>query len=365
MRPPFGPRGPLPPFDPREGDAFFRLPFDDVRGPPGVGPPLMRPPFPPLPGPPMGAGNAAEPPPWRNQENGPPPGSSSWSMDSGNGHDSDEHSQQREGNNHVGRDSNQKNIHKSQDSKASSNAERLERDNRNRNRKSRWANVSPPPADHIDITMSENDAEDDTKMQMDTSTDEANDNDITPPGESDLRENVAERTEDRSITENPPIDHSYEGKSPQNEINHHNEDVETTATKPIASPPVAVNTEENCDYEEKRTFDQTPEESFTQVREQEHPVEKDDSPRRNLVEETEQHRPVVEDRTREENICENVDKTMIDSHSDETTLEPTATSDSNVLQSNNEDKCEPTVPEERPDCREETADETVQESSSL
>lgn len=104
---PFGPRG--PPFDPRESDAFFRPPFDDIR-------PHVRPPFGPM-GPP-----SIIPPesavPWRNQEL--PPGS--WSSDSENLLQRD-NLRDKKGNN-----------------KHSNN---MERENRNRGRKSRWANVSP------------------------------------------------------------------------------------------------------------------------------------------------------------------------------------------------------------------------------
>lgn len=106
---PFGPRG--PPFDPREPDAFFRPPFDDIR-------PHVRPPFGPM-GPP-----SIIPPesavPWRNQEL--PPGS--WSSESENHTQRDGLRDKKGGNKHP-------------------NNQNIERENRNRGRKSRWTNVSP------------------------------------------------------------------------------------------------------------------------------------------------------------------------------------------------------------------------------
>ena len=104
---PFGPRG--PPFDTREPDAFFRPPFDDIR-------PHVRPPFGPM-GPP-----SIIPPesatPWRNQEL--PPGS--WSSDSENHSQRDNLRDKKGGNKHPNN---------------------VERENRNRGRKSRWTNISP------------------------------------------------------------------------------------------------------------------------------------------------------------------------------------------------------------------------------
>lgn len=110
---PFGPRG--PPFDPREPDAFFRPPFDDIR-------PHVRPPFGPM-GPPsiIPPESAA---PWRNQEL--PPGS--WSAESENHSQRDNARDKKGGNKHP---SNQI----------------VERENRNRGRKSRWTNVSPSADD--------------------------------------------------------------------------------------------------------------------------------------------------------------------------------------------------------------------------
>lgn len=127
MRPPFAPRG--PPFDPREADSFFRPPFDEMRGRPG---PHIRPPFGPM-GPPAIHGPDG---PWRNQEGGP----ASWSGQEPDGHG------QRE--NHLPRD--KQKLAKHQDYKNMS-----ERENRNRNRKSRWGNVSPPLTDDVDEMPSE------------------------------------------------------------------------------------------------------------------------------------------------------------------------------------------------------------------
>lgn len=145
MRPPFAPRG--PPFDPREADSFFRPPFDDMRGRPG---PHLRPPFGPM-GPPGMHGPDG---PWRSQEAGGPP--TSWSgQDSGpdGGHG------QRE--NHLPRDK-QKLAKQHQDYKNIS-----ERENRNRNRKSRWGNVSPPMTDtDMDETLPSDEIE--NKIQMAT-----------------------------------------------------------------------------------------------------------------------------------------------------------------------------------------------------
>lgn len=105
---PFGPRG--PPFDPREPDAFFRPPFDDIR-------PHVRPPFGPM-GPPsiIPPESAA---PWRNQELPP---SGSWPSDSENHSQRDNLRDKKGGNKHPNN---------------------MERENRNRGRKSRWTNVSP------------------------------------------------------------------------------------------------------------------------------------------------------------------------------------------------------------------------------
>lgn len=125
MRPPFAPRG--PPFDPREADSFFRPSFDEMRGRPG---PHIRPPFGPM-GPPAIHGPDG---PWRNQEGGGPP-PASWS-----GQESDGHGQRE---NHLSRD--KQKVTKHQDYKNIS-----ERENRNRNRKSRWGNVSPPLTDDVD-----------------------------------------------------------------------------------------------------------------------------------------------------------------------------------------------------------------------
>lgn len=128
MRPPFPPRGPL--FDPREADSFFRPPFDDMRRPG----PHIRPPFGPM-GPP-----ALHLPdgPWRNQE-GSGPSSSSWGQ---------EHDNYGQWDNHPARD--KQKFAKHQDYK-----NMPERENRNRNRKSRWGNVSPPLTDDVDEMPSE------------------------------------------------------------------------------------------------------------------------------------------------------------------------------------------------------------------
>lgn len=126
MRPPFPPRGQL--FDPREPDAFFRPPFDEMRGRPGY----IRPPF----GPP---GMHAPDGPWRNQE-GSGPSSSSWG--------GQEHDNYGQWDNHPARD--KQKFAKHQDYK-----NMPERENRNRNRKSRWGNVSPPLTDDVDEMPSE------------------------------------------------------------------------------------------------------------------------------------------------------------------------------------------------------------------
>lgn len=139
MRPPFAPRG--PPFDPREAESFFRPPFDEMRGRPG---PHIRPPFGPL-GPPAIHGPEG---PWRNQEgSGPLP--ASWSGQEPEGHG------QRE--NHLSRD--KQKLAKHPDFKNMS-----DRENRNRNRKSRWGNVSPPLMDDGDEVPSE-----DTENKVETS----------------------------------------------------------------------------------------------------------------------------------------------------------------------------------------------------
>ncbi|XP_072743913.1 uncharacterized protein Isha [Anoplolepis gracilipes] len=138
MRPPFAPRG--PPFDPREADSFFRPPFDEMRGRPG---PHIRPPFGPM-GPPAMHGPDG---PWRNQEGGGGPPPTSWS-----GQDPDAGHGQRE--NHLPLRDKQKLLVKHQDFKNIS-------ENRNRNRKSRWGNVSPPLID--DEIPSSEDAENKTK----------------------------------------------------------------------------------------------------------------------------------------------------------------------------------------------------------
>ena len=133
MRPPFGPRGPPGPhFDPREKDPFFRPPFDDGHrppGPPGPPGPMIRPPF----GPMKGHDN-----PWRNQENGP------WLEP---GADLEEHNPRE---NHNLRDHPKS---KYQDHKGG--APPLDRENRNRNRKSRWGNASPSNDDSVDMDKPE------------------------------------------------------------------------------------------------------------------------------------------------------------------------------------------------------------------
>lgn len=131
MRPPFAPRG--PPFDPREADSFFRPPFEEMRGRPG---PHIRPPFGPM-GPPAMHGPDG---PWRNQEGSGPP-AASWP-----GQEPDAHGQRE---NHLPRDK-QKLQAKHQDYKSLS-----ERESRNRNRKSRWGNVSPPLTDDTDEVPSD------------------------------------------------------------------------------------------------------------------------------------------------------------------------------------------------------------------
>lgn len=146
MRPPFAPRG--PPFDPREADSFFRPPFDDMRGRPG---PHLRPPFGPM-GPPAMHGPDG---PWRNQEGGGP--STSWSGQEG-GPDA------VHGQNHLQRDK-QKLTKPHQDYKNIS-----ERENRNRNRKSRWGNVSPPLTDaDADEVLPSEEAEGKIKVASDQS----------------------------------------------------------------------------------------------------------------------------------------------------------------------------------------------------
>lgn len=140
MRPPFAPRG--PPFDPREADSFFRPPFDEMRGRPG---PHIRPPFGPM-GPPSMHGPDG---PWRNQEGGGGLPPATWS-----GQDPDGHGQRE---NHLPPRDKQKLLAKHQDYKNIS-------ENRNRNRKSRWGNVSPPLDD--DIPPSE-DTENKTKASAD------------------------------------------------------------------------------------------------------------------------------------------------------------------------------------------------------
>lgn len=103
-----------------------------MRGRPG---PHIRPPFGPM-GPPAIHGPDG---PWRNQEgSGPLP--ASWSGQEPDGHG------QRE--NHLSRD--KQKLAKHQDYKNMS-----ERENRNRNRKSRWGNVSPPLMDDVDEIPSE------------------------------------------------------------------------------------------------------------------------------------------------------------------------------------------------------------------
>ncbi|KAL6447499.1 hypothetical protein ACFW04_000014 [Cataglyphis niger] len=142
MRPPFAPRG--PPFDPREADSFFRPPFDEMRGRPG---PHIRPPFGPM-GPPAMHGPDG---PWRNQEGGGGLPPASWS-----GQDPDGHGQRE---NHLPPRDKQKLLAKHQDYKNIS-------ENRNRNRKSRWGNVSPPLDDEIPST-------EDTENKTKASTDDA------------------------------------------------------------------------------------------------------------------------------------------------------------------------------------------------
>ena len=254
MRPPFGPRGP---FDSREGDAFFRLPFDDNRGPPGN---MMRPPFGP-PGPPMSSNE----PIWRNQENGPPPGT--WSPnESGNGHESDDQNQR---DNHLTRD-NQKNSQKNQESKNDRSERDRDRDrdrdreNRNRNRKSRWANASPPPADHIDVLMSENDVEEDSKMRLDASFD-ANDNSQSfndlpdPPGVETKQKDIDEFTAGDDVT-NVETDASDQRPS-ANETNHREEVTQECAE----NQKEFEHLEDNRNIEEVRTFAEPEETKETQI----------------------------------------------------------------------------------------------------
>lgn len=144
MRPPFAPRGPS--FDPREPDSFFRPPFDDMRGRPH-----LRPPFGPM-GPPAMLGPDG---PWRNQEGVGP--STSWSGQEGG---PDVVHGQRE--NHLPRDK-QKLTKQHQDYKNMS-----ERENRNRNRKSRWGNVSPPLTDtDVDEILPSEEAENKMKAALD------------------------------------------------------------------------------------------------------------------------------------------------------------------------------------------------------
>ncbi|XP_046471550.1 SR-related and CTD-associated factor 4 isoform X1 [Neodiprion pinetum] len=177
MRPPFGPRG--PPFDPREADSFFRPPFDDPRGPPG---PHIRPPFAAL-GPPAGGPDG----PWRNQENGPP---GSWPLDeveNGVEHGGD-----------VGDLEENHTSHRDNEGRAKS----QDRESRNRSRKSRWGNVSPPPADHTfneerSIFGEENDHEKQPSSSapileeiFETSNENLNDFDDLPEHGSELVENL-------------------------------------------------------------------------------------------------------------------------------------------------------------------------------
>lgn len=147
IRPPFGPRGP-PPFDPREADPFFRPPFDDVRGPPG---PHMRP-FGPM-GPPTMHGPEG---PWRNQESGAPgPWTSSQSSSTP---ETDNHSQRE---NHLARDKQKGTKHTDYKNNIS------DRENRNRSRKSRWGNVSPPITENTDEATSAEGIEDKTDLIQD------------------------------------------------------------------------------------------------------------------------------------------------------------------------------------------------------
>lgn len=171
MRPPFAPRG--PPFDPREADPFFRPPFDEMRGRPG---PHIRPPFGPI-GPPAMHGPDGL---WRNQESGGGPPSASWS-----GQDPDGHGRE----NHLPSRDKQKLLPKHQDYKNIS-------ENRNRNRKSRWGNVSPPlmddevpPSEDVENktkAFADGVGELETKSNFDTSSSTVDQHDILIQREQEL-----------------------------------------------------------------------------------------------------------------------------------------------------------------------------------
>jgi len=177
MRPPFAPRG--PPFDPRETDSFFRPPFDDMRGRPG---PHIRPPFGPM-GPPAMHGPDG---PWRNQEGGGPL-PTSWSGQEPDGHG------QRE--NHLPRD--KQKLVKHQDYKNMS-----ERENRNRNRKSRWGNVSPPLTDDVDEMPSE-----DAENKIDTSYGELETKDNFDASASDQQSLLVQKEQHESAIHEQDVMH--------------------------------------------------------------------------------------------------------------------------------------------------------------
>ncbi|KMQ93469.1 rna-binding protein 16 [Lasius niger] len=178
MRPPFAPRG--PPFDPREADSFFRPPFDDMRGRPG---PHIRPPFGPMGPPAMHVPDG----PWRNQEGGGGGPPASWSGQEPDGHG------QRE--NHLPRDK-QKLLAKHQDYKNIS-------ENRNRNRKSRWGNVSPPLIDDEIPPPPSEDAENKPKKASDGGGElvEAKDNFDTSSSTTDQHDLLMQREEELTARE--------------------------------------------------------------------------------------------------------------------------------------------------------------------
>lgn len=201
MRPPFGPRGP---FDPREGEAFFRGPFDDNRGPPSSH--LRPPPFGGPPGPPL-------PDPWRNPDAVPPPLPPVWaSMEGNNGHEPDEHTRenhvnQRDNKGHMSRD-------KHQD---------RDRDSRNsRNRKSRWGNASPLPQEQPEASRSEQESGENKKMFEESRTAD-NDNSKGAdehPDESTIKDSSTELQPPKADVdighENPEMNHVLTISDPNN-----------------------------------------------------------------------------------------------------------------------------------------------------
>ncbi|XP_025989646.1 SR-related and CTD-associated factor 4 isoform X2 [Solenopsis invicta] len=234
MRPPFAPRG--PPFDPREADSFFRPPFDDMRGRPG---PHIRPPFGPM-GPPAIHGPDG---PWRNQEGGGPP-PASWSGQEPEGHG------QRE--NHLPRD--KQKLAKLQDFKNMS-----ERENRNRNRKSRWGNVSPPLTDDVDEMPSE---ETESKVEMSDGA-EAKDSFDSSSLAADQQSLLIQKEQDQSAIHEQDVIHgdreneftSIPNDKGNDEISYQNDKGQTNTFEigadHFSSSDLALkrSEEEQCEYE--------------------------------------------------------------------------------------------------------------------